>query len=544
LSQSVSQISQFKTQGVCYKSQPSRTHRALYGNPAQLGWKSTTLGLSQVSRRRLPSSQHATTKTTTIQMSIQEYIEKHDLSKKVEEALNAAVKAKADEPLAFMAEFMTKRTPAAITKIVARQIFDSRGNPTVECDVFTHKGMFRAMVPSGASTGIYEAVELRDGGKEYMGKGVLTAVKNVNDIIAPALLGKDPRDQQAIDDFMCKELDGTDNKGKLGANAVLAVSMAVSKAGAAEKGVPLYQHIADLAGNGKLVLPVPSFNIINGGSHAGNKLAMQEFMILPTGAKTFKEAMKMGSEVYHNLKSVIKKKYGQDACNVGDEGGFAPNIQDNKEGLDLVVEAIEKAGYTGKVKIGMDVAASEFLTKDGHYDLDFKTENNDGSMKKTGAEMVAMYEDFIKNYPMISIEDPFDQDDAVNTAALTALGNCQIVGDDLTVTNPKRCKDAIDGKWCNALLLKINQIGTISEAIQAVGMCKKAGWGIMASHRSGETEDHYIADLSVGLSTGQIKTGAPCRSERLAKYNQLMRIEEELGDKAVYAGENYKHIAW
>lgn len=443
-----------------------------------------------------------------------------------------------------MAEFMTKRTPAAITKIVARQIFDSRGNPTVECDVFTHKGMFRAMVPSGASTGIYEAVELRDGGKEYMGKGVLTAVKNVNDIIAPALLGKDPRDQQAIDDFMCKELDGTDNKGKLGANAVLAVSMAVSKAGAAEKGVPLYQHIADLAGNGKLVLPVPSFNIINGGSHAGNKLAMQEFMILPTGAKTFKEAMKMGSEVYHNLKSVIKKKYGQDACNVGDEGGFAPNIQDNKEGLDLVVEAIEKAGYTGKVKIGMDVAASEFLTKDGHYDLDFKTENNDGSMKKTGAEMVAMYEDFIKNYPMISIEDPFDQDDAVNTAALTALGNCQIVGDDLTVTNPKRCKDAIDGKWCNALLLKINQIGTISEAIQAVGMCKKAGWGIMASHRSGETEDHYIADLSVGLSTGQIKTGAPCRSERLAKYNQLMRIEEELGDKAVYAGENYKHIAW
>lgn len=477
-------------------------------------------------------------------MSIQEYIEKHDLSKKVEEALNAAVKAKADEPLAFMAEFMTKRTPAAITKIVARQIFDSRGNPTVECDVFTHKGMFRAMVPSGASTGIYEAVELRDGGKEYMGKGVLTAVKNVNDIIAPALLGKDPRDQQAIDDFMCKELDGTDNKGKLGANAVLAVSMAVSKAGAAEKGVPLYQHIADLAGNGKLVLPVPSFNIINGGSHAGNKLAMQEFMILPTGAKTFKEAMKMGSEVYHNLKSVIKKKYGQDACNVGDEGGFAPNIQDNKEGLDLVVEAIEKAGYTGKVKIGMDVAASEFLTKDGHYDLDFKTENNDGSMKKTGAEMVAMYEDFIKNYPMISIEDPFDQDDAVNTAALTALGNCQIVGDDLTVTNPKRCKDAIDGKWCNALLLKINQIGTISEAIQAVGMCKKAGWGIMASHRSGETEDHYIADLSVGLSTGQIKTGAPCRSERLAKYNQLMRIEEELGDKAVYAGENYKHIAW
>ena len=320
--------------------------------------------------------------------------------------------------------------------------------------------------------------------------------------------------------------------------------MAVAKAGAAEKDVPLYQHIADLAGNGKLVLPVPAFNVINGGSHAGNKLAMQEFMILPVGASSFKEAMQMGSEVYHNLKSVIKKKYGQDACNVGDEGGFAPNIQDNKEGLDLLVEAIEKAGYTGKMKIGMDVAASEFLTEDKCYDLDFKTEGNDGSMKKTGAEMIDLYQEFISEYPMISIEDPFDQDDAENTAALTAKNNCQIVGDDLLVTNPKRVQAAIDGKWCNALLLKVNQIGTISESIEAVGMSKKAGWGVMASHRSGETEDSFIADLAVGLSTGQIKTGAPCRSERLAKYNQLLRIEEELGDKAVYAGASYKHIAW
>jgi enolase len=309
--------------------------------------------------------------------------------------------------------------------------------------------------------------------------------------------------------------------------------------------MPLYQHIAELAGNGKLILPVPAFNVINGGSHAGNKLAMQEFMILPTGASSFAEAMKMGSEVYHNLKSVIKKKYGQDACNVGDEGGFAPNIQDNKEGLDLLVEAIEKAGYTGKMKIGMDVAASEFLTEDKHYDLDFKTENNDGSMKKTGKEMIDLYQEFINEYPMISIEDPFDQDDAENTAALTAMNNCQIVGDDLLVTNPKRVQAAIDGKWCNALLLKVNQIGTISESIEAVGMSKKAGWGVMASHRSGETEDSFIADLAVGLSTGQIKTGAPCRSERLSKYNQLLRIEEELGDKAVYAGEaHYKHIAW
>ena len=376
-----------------------------------------------------------------------------------------------------------------------------------------------------------------------MGKGVTKAVENVNTIIAPALIGKDPTDQKLIDDLMI-QLDGTKNKGKLGANAILAVSMAVSKAGAAEKDIPLYKHISELAGNSKLVLPVPAFNVINGGSHAGNKLAMQEFMILPVGASSFKEAMQMGSEVYHNLKSVIKKKYGQDACNVGDEGGFAPNIQDNKEGLDLLVEAIEKAGYTGKMKIGMDVAASEFLTEDKCYDLDFKTEGNDGSMKKTGAEMIDLYQEFISEYPMISIEDPFDQDDAENTAALTAKNNCQIVGDDLLVTNPKRVQAAIDGKWCNALLLKVNQIGTISESIEAVGMSKKAGWGVMASHRSGETEDSFIADLAVGLSTGQIKTGAPCRSERLAKYNQLLRIEEELGDKAVYAGASYKHIAW
>ena len=376
-----------------------------------------------------------------------------------------------------------------------------------------------------------------------MGKGVTKAVENVNTIIAPALVGKDPTDQKAIDDLMI-ELDGTKNKGKLGANAILAVSMAVSKAGAAEKGVPLYKHIADLAGNGKLVLPVPAFNVINGGSHAGNKLAMQEFMILPVGASTFAEAMRMGSEVYHNLKTVIKAKYGQDACNVGDEGGFAPNIQENKEGLELLKEAIEKAGYTGKIKIGMDVAAAEFYTEDKMYDLDFKTENNDGSMKKTGEEMIEMYKEFCAEYPIVSIEDPFDQDDFENTGLLTGSGVCQVVGDDLLVTNPERVATAIEAKACNALLLKVNQIGSISEAIEAVRMSKKAGWGVMASHRSGETEDSYIADLAVGLATGQIKTGAPCRSERLSKYNQLLRIEEELGADAVYAGETYRHIGW
>ena len=376
-----------------------------------------------------------------------------------------------------------------------------------------------------------------------MGKGVTKAVENVNTIIAPALLGKDPTDQKAIDDLMI-ELDGTKNKGKLGANAILAVSMAVSKAGAAEKGVPLYKHISDLAGNAKLVLPVPAFNVINGGSHAGNKLAMQEFMILPVGAESFSEAMRMGSEVYHNLKSVIKAKYGQDACNVGDEGGFAPNIQENKEGLELLKVAIENAGYTGKIKIGMDVAAAEFYTEDKMYDLDFKTENNDGSMKKSGEEMIEMYKEFCAEYPIVSIEDPFDQDDFENTGILTGSGVCQVVGDDLLVTNPERVATAIEAKACNALLLKVNQIGSISEAIEAVRMSKKAGWGVMASHRSGETEDSYIADLAVGLATGQIKTGAPCRSERLSKYNQLLRIEEELGADAKYAGEDYRHIGW
>jgi enolase len=400
-------------------------------------------------------------------------------------------------------------------------------------------------VPSGASTGIHEAVELRDGDKtKYLGKGVLKAVENINAIIAPALKGDNPIDQKAIDEKMIA-LDGTENKGKLGANAILAVSMAVAKAGAAEKGVPLYRHIADLAGNTKLVLPVPSFNIINGGSHAGNALAMQEFMILPIGASSFSEAMRMGCEVYHALKGIIKSKYGQDACNVGDEGGFAPNIGSNDEGLNLVNAAIEKAGYTGKVKIGMDVASSEFFGEsDKMYDLDFKNQPNDGSQKKTAAQMIDLYNEFITKYPVVSIEDPFEQDDWEPAITLTAQDKAQIVGDDMLVTNPKRCKQAIERKVVNALLLKVNQIGTISESIEAVGMCKKAGWGVMTSHRSGETEDSFIADLAVGLATGQIKTGAPCRSERLSKYNQLLRIEQELGENAVYAGENYRHIAW
>jgi enolase len=306
--------------------------------------------------------------------------------------------------------------------------------------------------------------------------------------------------------------------------------------------VALYRHIADLAGNKDLQLPVPSFNVINGGSHAGNKLAMQEFMLMPVGAASFSEAMRMGSECYHNLKSIIKKKYGQDACNVGDEGGFAPNIASNKEGLELLNAAIEKAGYTGKVKVAMDVAAAEFFTEDKMYDLDFKTENNDGSQKLSGEALLGMYKEFCELVPMVSIEDPFDQDDFESYGRMTEqIGEkVQIVGDDLLVTNPKRVQHAIDKKSCNALLLKINQIGSISESIEAVTMAKKAGWGVMTSHRSGETEDSFIADLAVGLCTGQIKTGAPCRSERLSKYNQLLRIEEDLGKDAKYSGAAFR----
>uniref|UniRef100_A0A0C9QQG5 phosphopyruvate hydratase n=1 Tax=Wollemia nobilis TaxID=56998 RepID=A0A0C9QQG5_9CONI len=472
-------------------------------------------------------------------MSVQEYLEKHKLSRKIEDAVNAAVRAKAPDPVLFISNYMKRAVPSTITKLKARQIIDSRGNPTVEVDLYTNKGMFRAAVPSGASTGVYEAVELRDGDKnKYLGKSVLKAVTNINEKISPALVGMDPLMQSEIDKAMI-DLDKTENKGELGANAILAVSMAVCKAGAVEKEVPLYQHIADLSGNSNFVLPVPAFNIINGGKHAGNKLAFQEFMILPIGASSFSEAMQMGCETYHNLKAVIKEKYGIDACNVGDEGGFAPNISSATEGLDLIMDAIERSGYTGKIKIGMDVAASEFCT-DKKYNLDFKSAETSGEEIKTGEEMIEMYKQLCADYPIVSIEDPFDQDDWENTKILTAAGICQVVGDDLLVTNCKRVSKAIEECTCNALLLKVNQIGTVTEALEAVKMAKDAKWGVMTSHRSGETEDYFIADLAVGLSTPQIKTGAPCRSERLAKYNQLLRIEEELGDRAVYAGENWR----
>jgi len=428
-----------------------------------------------------------------------------------------------------------------ILNVKAREILDSRGNPTVECDVITEKGLFRAAVPSGASTGIYEALELRDGDKSrYMGKGVLKAVENVNTLIAPLVLGMDPTEQTKIDEKMIFS-DGTENKSKFGANAILAVSMAVCKAGAESKGVALYQHVADLAGVKDVLLPVPSFNVINGGKHAGNELAMQEFMLLSVGAPNFSESLRYGTEVFHTLRGIIKEKYGQNAINAGDEGGFAPNVKDAHEALDLLTLAILKAGYKGKVRIGMDVAASEFFDSETKkYNLTFKSKE---ATWKSGDEMIKYYAELASKYDIVSIEDPFDQDDWDSYAKLTKLigDKVQIVGDDLLVTNVKRIKEGIEKKAVNALLLKVNQIGSITESINACKMSQSAGWGVMVSHRSGETEDSFIADLVVGLRTGEIKTGAPCRSERLAKYNQLLRIEEELGNKAKFIGNNFRH---
>ncbi|GMI10482.1 hypothetical protein TrRE_jg2593 [Triparma retinervis] len=438
------------------------------------------------------------------------------------------------------------RSMSAITDLVGREIIDSRGNPTVEVDITTTDGCFTASVPSGASTGIYEAVELRDGGSRYMGKGVLKAVSNVNTEIKAALLGKDATDQRAIDDVMLA-LDGTPNKGNLGANAILGVSLAASKAGAADKGVPLWKHYADLAGNGNPdTLPVPCFNVINGGEHAGNKLAFQEFFVIPTGASSFSESMEIGCEVFHNLKGVIKKKFGGDATLIGDEGGFAPPC-DVESGLEMIMEAAELAGYTDKVSVGLDVAASEFKVKDkNEYDLDFKSSSPDPKLLLTGDELIAFYKEMIEKYPIKTIEDPFDQDDWSNWEKFCKdVGtDVQVVGDDLTVTNPVKIQEAVNSGAANCLLLKVNQIGSISESIDAVKLSKQNGWGVMTSHRSGETEDNYIADLAVGLATGQIKTGAPCRGERTAKYNQLLRIEAQLGDKAVYPGMGFRTTNW
>lgn len=434
-----------------------------------------------------------------------------------------------------------------IKDVKARQLFDSRGNPTIEVEVETDDGHFRAMVPSGASTGIYEALELRDeDAKVLNGKGVLKAINNVNNEIAVAITGMDPTDQEGIDQALI-DLDGNDDnrKSRLGANAILGVSMAVTRAGAAKKKIPLYKHINNIAGNPTPMLPVPCFNMLNGGAHAGNGLSMQEFLVMPTGAESFKEAMQIGVEIYHKLKSVIQDKYGQGATAVGDEGGFAPSIGDNEEALQLIQQAVKKSGYEDIVQIGVDVAASELYDKEtGKYNLDIKAEsgNTDPKNLKTADELLRMYKIYAANYGVISIEDPFDQDDFDSYEKMTGELNelIQIIGDDFLVTNPERIERAIERNACNGLLLKVNQIGTVTEAIEANNLARNAGFGVMVSHRSGDTEDSFIAALCAGLGTGQIKSGAPCRSERLAKYNELLRIEEEMGESATFAGEYWR----
>ena len=417
---------------------------------------------------------------------------------------------------------------SVINSVTAREILDSRGNPTVEVEVrLEDKNIGRAAVPSGASTGAFEAAELRDGGSRYLGKGVETAVKNVALKIAPAVIGMKANDQRSLDEKMIA-LDGTKNKSSLGANAILGVSLATARAAAISSNQSLFKY---LGGESAKTLPVPMMNILNGGAHADTNVDIQEFMIAPIGAQSFKESLRWGAEIYHSLKSVLKKK-GL-ATSIGDEGGFAPNLESNRAALDLILVAIENAGFKAgtQIALAMDVAATEFF-EDGKYKFEGKL--------LTSEQMIAYYSELVSAYPLVSIEDPLDEDDWSGWAKLTAeLGEkIQIVGDDLFVTNIERLTRGIESKTANALLVKVNQIGSLTETIDAVNLAHKNNYKSMMSHRSGETEDTTIADLAVALSCGQIKTGAPARSERVAKYNQLLRIEEELGSDAVYAGRS------
>ena len=419
-----------------------------------------------------------------------------------------------------------------ITNVFSRQIFDSRGNPTVEVDVKTEKGFIgRAAVPSGASTGEHEAVELRDGGNSYMGKGVSEAVKNVNNIISKNLIGQEVSDQKKIDKIMI-DLDGTPNKSNLGANSILGVSLATAKASANELGLPLYKYIG---GEEAKILPVPMMNIINGGSHSNAPIAFQEFMIIPIGAKSFSHSMQIGTEIFHNLKKILSKKKLN--TSVGDEGGFAPELNGTEDALNIIVESIIKSGYKPEedVVIALDCASSEFY-KDGKYDYSI-FEGSKGS-KRTSIEQVEYLALLCEKFPIISIEDGMDENDWDGWKSLTdKIGNkVQLVGDDLFVTNVKRLKKGIDNGIANSILIKVNQIGTLSETIAAIEMANKAGYSSVMSHRSGETEDNTIADLAVALNTGQIKTGSASRSDRMSKYNQLIRIEEDLDNKALFLG--------
>ncbi len=421
-----------------------------------------------------------------------------------------------------------------ISKIKAREVLDSRGNPTVEVDVVTDNGIFRAMTPSGASAGQHEALELRDKDKlRYLGKGTLNAVKNVNKEIAPKIIDLDCAAQETIDNIMLK-LDGTENKEKFGANAILPVSMAVTKAGAASKQIPLFQYIGELFGVVPHVLPVPMCNVMNGGKHAGQENSIQEHMLMPTGAKTFSEGIRMISETYHHLAKLLKEKFGAGGVLIGDEGGYAPaqmiNVEDR---LEIMLKAVSNAGFEGKMHIALDPASSEFFY-DGTYKI--------GKKSFSGSEMVDFYVELCKKYPIVSIEDGLAEDDWDSwVEMIKKLGTkIQIVGDDLFVTNTKRIKKGIELHAANSVLIKLNQIGTVTETLNAIKMAQDEGWTAVVSHRSGETEDSFIADLVVGTSAGQIKTGAPARSDRNAKYNQLLRIEEKLLDKAQYPGLQFR----
>ncbi|MDG6218084.1 MAG: phosphopyruvate hydratase [Candidatus Thermoplasmatota archaeon] len=426
-----------------------------------------------------------------------------------------------------------------IKKIKAREVLDSRGNPTVEVDVTTENGLFRAMTPSGASAGQHEALELRDNdNKRYLGKGTLKAVKHVNEDIAPKLIGLDCKHQETIDNIMIK-LDGSENKEKFGANAILPISMAIAKAGAAAKHIPPYVYIAELFGVIPHMMPVPMCNVINGGKHAGQENSIQEHMLMPTGAKSFSQGIQMISETYHHLSGLLKDSYGAGATLIGDEGGFAPSqLTKIEQRFELMLNAVELAGYEGLMKIALDPASSEFF-KDEVYTI--------GKKKYSGDELVDFYSELCNKYPIISIEDGLAEDDWETWPKLTKkIGTeVQIVGDDLFVTNTKRIKKGIDLKAANSVLIKLNQIGTVTETLDAIKMAHDAGWTAVVSHRSGETEDTFIADLVVGTSAGQIKTGAPARSDRNAKYNQLIRIEEELGEEAEYSGIDFRmdHLA-
>ncbi|MEK7672746.1 MAG: phosphopyruvate hydratase [Patescibacteria group bacterium] len=422
-----------------------------------------------------------------------------------------------------------------IKQILAREVLDSRGNPTVEVEVFTEKSQGRAMVPSGASTGVHEALELRDGDKSrYNGKGVSKAVENVNGELAKVVVGMEVSDQLAIDNKML-EVDGTENKGRLGANAILGLSMAVARAAANEKSGFLYEYLGEKSGTEAKLLPLPMMNIVNGGAHADNGLNIQEFMVVPVGGANFKEALRMGAEIFHTLKGLLKDKGF--ATGVGDEGGFAPTLKGNEDALDFVVQAVEKAGYKPwkEVTIALDVASSEFYDKDKKV---YKIKVNGKEEELSNVELVAYYDVLLRKYPIVSIEDGMAEDDWEGWDKL--MKSCgktiQLVGDDFLVTNVKRLEKAIAAKAANSILIKLNQIGTISETIAAIKMAQKANWTAIVSHRSGETEDTTIADLAVALQTGQIKTGSLSRTDRICKYNQLLRIEERLGAKAEFAG--------